>query len=111
MSPGDKPYMNTLIKSSDTKEKKAKTPIFNFPLKQASRDKLEELSALANLTLAGVIRRSIDAAYDAAMTPKLTHQDNVTILETLLTMHNDLVVIKTSVASLLATQKNRCQKG
>jgi hypothetical protein len=90
-----------------SKRTKTKTVIFNFPLSQAVRDQIEELANLWDLSLAAVIRRSIDTAHIAEKTQTPTvaqeaiKQDNIAILETLITIHTDLATTKSNMDSIL----------
>ena len=94
-----------LINKLITNRKEKNVLIFNFPLSQETRNKLEVLAAMTEMSLAGVIRHSINVAYDAATTSaqEVASQNKITTLETVIAIHHDLAIIRANTDSILTT--------
>ena len=94
-----------LINKLSTKRKEKNSAIFNFPLSQETRNKLEVLATMAEMSLAGVIRHSINVAYDVATTSaqETASQNKITALETVIAIHHELAIIKANTNSILTT--------
>jgi hypothetical protein len=100
---------NKILTTPPTNRHKTKTSLFNFPLSTATRDRLEELASVWDVSLAAAIRRSINNAYKTAVTDNSTvahevvNQDRMTTLVSLLNISNELKTTKNNTADILAT--------